>query len=539
MSIADHLVLGKSLREHVGGRWAISWQMYVINIPINVAGMAASVTNPQDVNVLRWFQVWAVSYLAFGAILFVANLATSNRRAKWPLSIAMVAVIGALAGSVRALAADVAAYYLGLADLSSLTLVSGAFTGAALGAILVPTAALLLSSIATFTAQRRAFVDERVQLTLQIMREQGEAERLRESVLAQVEDQLTTAIAREDIRSARDLSHHLWHQKESARLPRVSLGTVVRRTLTQYPYPMALIAGIWFISAVGTLTASIGVVRGLLQSVASTTAIWVVLAFSKKLSLRNPQYAPLVLVAALTTLILITGPVATLVFDPRPSGSGWSLVLANSLWLPFLSFVIGMVITAVRSGEDILDQLEAEIREEEIEAALAEKERQRVQREVAETIHRLQSRVLVARTSAEEGLSLSVSELLVDPLAGLEPTEQIAVIVGKWGKLLSVKIESLPPDISAAESDVVRRIVDEGIANAYRHGHASSVDVSISRDSDGIEIRVMDDGIGPPAEHRPGLGSAVLESLAPGAWSLFRTPDHRTVLAVELRDSEA
>ena len=56
--------------------------------------------------------------------------------------------------------------------------------------------------------------------------------------------------------------------------------------------------------------------------------------------------------------------------------------------------------------------------------------------------------------------------------------------------------------------------------------------------ADGVRVRVLDDGDGPAADIRPGLGSAVLESLAPGEWSLARTTDQRTVLDVLLRDSK-
>lgn len=537
MSIDDRLVLGKTLREHVGGRWAISWQMYVINIPINAAGMSASITDAGNVNPGRWILVWFLSYLAFGLVLLVANALTYRRR-EAPMPIWVVSAIGAAAGLVRAVTADVTAFSLGLTGLSPTTMVSGILTGSVLGAILVPAAALLFSLITTFTSRRQAFVDERVQLMLQIIREEGEAERLRQSVLLEVENKLAQAVSRDDIRSARDLSHYMWREAEQVATPRISIGGVIRRTITSYPYPASAVSAIWFVSAVGTLITTIGLLRGLLQ--ATVTAITIILTFivAKKLTVRFSHASAVILAVTLAVLVIVTGPVASWIFDPRPLGSGVTLVLANSVWLPALALTVGLVITAVRSSEEILDQLADEIQEDEILVGVAARERVRVQREVAETIHRLQSRVLVARTSDDERIPLTVSELLVDPLAGQSGEEQLRTILRKWGTLMSVSLGDISSDLTPNEASATRRIVDEACANAFRHGSARSVGVEVARVSTGLRVIVTDDGNGPAEGTRSGLGSALFDSLAPGGWSMVRTHDERTVLTVELRDSQ-
>jgi len=43
------------------------------------------------------------------------------------------------------------------------------------------------------------------------------------------------------------------------------------------------------------------------------------------------------------------------------------------------------------------------------------------------------------------------------------------------------------------------RIVQESLTNVARHAEASQVDVRLTRDADGIELSVADDGKGPPA----------------------------------------
>jgi len=103
---------------------------------------------------------------------------------------------------------------------------------------------------------------------------------------------------------------------------------------------------------------------------------------------------------------------------------------------------------------------------------------------------------------------------------------------------MQVSITGVEHAQASGHAKAVVRVVEEGLANAYRHGHAGSVEVSIAASADGVRIRVLDDGDGPPADIRPGLGSAVLESLAPAEWSLARTSDRRTVLDVLLRESK-
>ena len=57
-------------------------------------------------------------------------------------------------------------------------------------------------------------------------------------------------------------------------------------------------------------------------------------------------------------------------------------------------------------------------------------------------------------------------------------------------------------DLAGLPADVAThlyRIVQESLTNVARHAEASQVDVRLTRDADGIELSVADDGKGPPA----------------------------------------
>ena len=87
---------------------------------------------------------------------------------------------------------------------------------------------------------------------------------------------------------------------------------------------------------------------------------------------------------------------------------------------------------------------------------------------------------------------------------------------------------------TTTETLAVVRVIEEGVSNAYRHGGASQVHVEVMREAGYLRVQVSDDGSGIDHTSKPGLGSAVLESLAPSAWSLRRSDDGCTILEVQL-----
>jgi signal transduction histidine kinase len=98
-------------------------------------------------------------------------------------------------------------------------------------------------------------------------------------------------------------------------------------------------------------------------------------------------------------------------------------------------------------------------------------------------------------------------------------------------------------DVAAGLSDVVdkeptrrliERIVEEAIANAYRHGGAFQVDVAVRVEGDEIAIRVTDNGSGLSSAREPGLGCRLFETAAPGRWSLLHAPSGGGALVVHL-----
>jgi two-component system, NarL family, sensor kinase len=61
---------------------------------------------------------------------------------------------------------------------------------------------------------------------------------------------------------------------------------------------------------------------------------------------------------------------------------------------------------------------------------------------------------------------------------------------------------SLPPRVELA----AYRVAAEAVRNVVRHAAATSLSISLRRGAGGVELTVLDDGVGLPADHRPGVG---------------------------------
>lgn len=61
---------------------------------------------------------------------------------------------------------------------------------------------------------------------------------------------------------------------------------------------------------------------------------------------------------------------------------------------------------------------------------------------------------------------------------------------------VDLKIVDFPQDLREDQAEVVYRILQEGMTNASRHGHAKNVGISVVGANDTLEIIISDDGVG-------------------------------------------
>jgi hypothetical protein len=140
-------VLGKTLREHVGGRWAISWLYYLINFPLVVFNAVHNSTNNPNGSFSAWLAIGLMGYLCFGLVFVLANFTLFRHRRVKPVPITWVICLGILAGSSRWLVVTLLPNEWGFSNEGPDKIAIAVLTGAILGGVFVPLTALIFSPI--------------------------------------------------------------------------------------------------------------------------------------------------------------------------------------------------------------------------------------------------------------------------------------------------------------------------------------------------------------------------------------------------------
>lgn len=525
----DRRTLGLTLREHIGGRWAISLLAYAINAPLSIVLTVINASaSQQGISVGALLLLSVLGYIGFGVVALVANVSVFRDRRAHPRPVAWVVLLGALAGLARGLIIGLGADLLS-ADAAAFT-ASRVITSTILGAVLVPTLALLLSIIDSYRTQRASLVADAARLHVDVMRAAGESDAIRATLLASVREDLEDIARTGDAQKARDLGRRMWVDESTQTLPHLSWRDVVGQSMTRNPFPTGPVVLVWSLSAIGTLAAAIGLLPALEQVCVSVAAIAVLFVLGRRWTAAGG--GALAFVVVMLAAVVLTGPVASILFDDRPWPTGAGLIVANTIWLPLLTLLIAIVMTAVRESEEVLASLAAEVDESAVAVIAARDETQRLRRELATQMHgTVHSRLLAAtaiasevtlQDAAAEALEASIGEAMLHGEDDARPlSERVDEVVSTWSALLAVTlaVDSCAAHESGRRAERAARVVEEALANAFRHGRATAASVAISRRDEVLEICIDDDGQGLPHNTTRGMGSALFDAVSAGAWS--------------------
>lgn len=563
------------LRELIGGRWAVSWQGNLLLYFISV--IFIMFTEPAFAEPQHWLEGIAVSSLAYLAAVLVLGLASvtvlRNRR-RSPVPIALVMVVGGIAWMARS---AVLKWYLQMQDLPSQAgLGQRLVFGFLLGAAMVTITAWATASFADFYERRRQLVDELVRQELTTNRLVTYVEAMRQGVIDQVQSRVDQTaqgvpLARaagdaspiEGIKAldlvsqeaARELSRSLWRTARlSARLdPRV----IVRTTAMTRPFaswvlvPIAVFAVLvlarsWPLEAVAVI---VGTTIGY---------AFVISVIANKLAPRlSPGEAVTSYIVALA-LLLASGALDLVVMRPwadEIAGSS-TFPLLTSLYLGLVYPLAGPLIGIGSAQRAALDHLRMSISQQEITNAALQREEERIRREIATSLHGSWSGNLTAvsmrlQQAIDDGDKQAANEALFEArrlididIASAARRESadldaiLTTLATAWDGLVDITTStSITGEIAPAMLATIEDVVTEGINNAVRHGDASRIDITVESAGSTISITVADNG-NPTGPATPGLGTQMLDSVAPGAWSRTFDPRHDhpgTVLSVQLK----
>ena len=333
----------------------------------------------------------------------------------------------------------------------------------------------------------------------------------------------------------RPLSHKLW-ELEDKKLLSFSLKSIFFRAGNDHFYRPHLVVPIWFLTTLPIYVIDFGLAKGIEMGLIRAALLLGVLLVAGLIQTSSPslQIAKLVMtVVAFDFLQIVVG---RSLLDFEDQTIELRPVLAALLWTIELIILLGMAWALFESGAKVkaqLDQVDRELGFSHSPAAGAEILRSR---KLARHLHgQVHNRLLSLISGAELGDKASKADVLsrIDLVlqSALEPFEAPITsakeleesILTQWSGLVDLNLEFLPKEILLTQDtwSLVSGVVEEGVANAVRHGFASSVKISIvSTDSDVI-ISIRDDGTG-PRQGTPGIGSAFFSAIS-NDWILKST----------------
>lgn len=555
----DRRVLGLTFRQHIGGRWAISWVLYVINLPFNILATSTSIrSEPIGSQWWLWVAVALVGPVVIGLGFLIADITYLRHRRTKPVAIWVVAVTGLGIGVSRAAAVVALAAALGLQSLSVGDLVNRMLAGGLIGALVLPLGAFTLSCISQYRSERKRLEQERIDAERQVLKQEGELEALRETLVMGVRDQLQEAVAdltstqvnpREVSHVIRGVSHDMWSAGDESPMRETRVRDVLWAAVRDQPLPVAAVSSLWAVSAAGSLIAALGVVVGIASLCLSTLSIAGCLFIANCWSQRHPKQWAMAVASMVLLAWVIVSPVSFLLFDPNPWQTALPVIVVNFFWLPAVTFIVTISTGALRSSEIVLANMENDVTAMEIRRHVIEQERESTIRELAAQVHGSAHSPMVVGAALmnhsfgdDEGnewlveqIGRAVAQISIAQNPG-SLRESLAQVARPWTGLVDVRIDvdgSCVADVGEETIRTVDRIVDEGIANAFRHGNASVVTARVHVDQQRLDIEIRDNGCGVVGEQGAGLGTRLLDAAA-DSWSLTEEKGGGVLLHVVL-----
>ena len=538
-----------SLRDRVGGRWAISWRTYGTALlllsaltlvqqsgaRVDAFGATASPLAP-----------FAVTAAAIVACLAVADRTLFRNRRTTPVPIWWVFALSASLSIIR-LAVAFAFARAGGETPTAVDMILTVVAAVTWTSLLLPLVAYVSATHEWYAEERARLIDLAADKEAARMRAVGALDALRDVALLAVQrdvDTARTVLERDDVRpdevatallaaarsGVRPAAHSLMDRPRHAH-PRASIRAALRAELRDQPLPVLLPILVLPLLIAPRIFITHGALAATIAALVGATGIALMFPVGRRLIARHPRHVTALTIAAAapaTLPIIVVLDVGFVVRAPLPI---W-LLLAVALFV--LVLLTKMTRAVDRGSQAALQELQEPVRTAEIERLAAEQARDELLREIGAHLHSSVQPGLVAASYAiqdavaredpvalEQAIAMARTALArriapetMEPMG--DPRERVDA---EWRGLLRIEWElgadDLPDDPRIADA------VRECLANAVVHGHASRATIRISIDDATVAIEVEDDGIGPQSGS-PGMGTAVLDEATRGRWRLER-----------------
>lgn len=561
-----------SIREQLGGPRLISLATWGISATVGFLIVVAEALRARMADALGLCAVGVVGVLVPGVIQFVAGRTFARSRATEPVSLTVVfAVLVPTSAtffvslSLYADRAQLESFSYGYGQLPISIVLGVAWycvlivildlrdaAGRIMAAQLVEQAQL--DHVAVQQDEIASAIEREIRKELEVGRERVGALRrdVERTNSEEVYEMAATLREVADVR-VRALSHRIGRRSGDADL-RPGLWAIARTTWqTQKLRPIELGVSIFAIFIIPE-SETFGVVRGGGLLLVGVAALMLIMQIGNYALVKLPDRRPWVL-SCVFILLQVNTYLANLVRNHWVEGHVTAPYFVAQVLLSALFVLVSAAVPLWRSSRLRISPLftesidraarDAYVRNEQM-VLVARRAAHLLHGEVQSRLHACAMSIDAARDSndiAAVTRSLEEAQRVLGSRLVLQGHEQrshviladeVARKVKLWKGLVDIdcRFDSGASTQTGEAAIAVGRVVEEGIANAVRHGHAARIEISIVLEADRLLVTVRDDGDGisrSVLDQSRGLGLSAVEHLSRGVWSLEES-DGRTVL---------
>jgi hypothetical protein len=371
--------------------------------------------------------------------------------------------------------------------------------------------------------------------------------------LAKLEpSEISNAIKASAQESVRPLSKTLW-QESSNIIKRPPLSKIVAIAISTYPIPTFWMTSMIVITQSINPFLQLGFFRGLTILVFTVGMTIAICTTANAITKRKPKfYLPIFI--AVFILLQFRRFVSANIVAQWASNQETVEVFVTQIIINAIGFVFIVTLSAWRRiNVGVLNELQLDIKEQQVGAIARSKQTVEVAREMSRVLHgavqsRLVACAMMIDNSSKSGDEVTLNLAMLEALSILQaplPISESEITLGAeverklslWHGLCAFELQIDPRlvDVTNPEPREVGRIIEEGISNSIRHGGASKIAVSVMSGADGSVVIQIDDngsGISKTSQNKPGIGTAMFASATGGSWSHSSLKQGARLLAV-------
>jgi hypothetical protein len=549
----------------LGGEFAISYRIGFFAIPILIITVPlTSVAENTSGSFLTWTLAATIgTSVAVLALLVIDKTLWANRRIK-PIPNDYLFIAGAALGALKGLITEITAHYLGVTGISAASIIERTVSSASIGTLAVPLIALMEFSLHAHKRLKIAKFNELAGINdlLDNLDNKDLEERFLSQVVSRVNQTKLEFIQKyvsnpdvtpEDIATylnkvaselIRPLSHEAQKIDSHLKLARISIKEMIYRLPSAISIGLPWIMAVYVASSARVQLQLRGLSSGLLILLLDLLSLYVsIFVFLKVVKYGKYSISRII---KLFITALLAHSVISLIFAEIIFGNYKLNFALNIFWTALTIAEVSIASLFLTHELDELDRLEREYSTKFQTLLRFTQGQPRLAPTLARYLHgHMQSRLIASAFRIR--VASSKEEIAKELLLVLENLELPADIADKVKVKTSLEIvsdlkELWEPFIELYLSEIeikqlpirtaseVCELLNEAISNAFRHGLASKVEVSITVSGNSCELKVRDNGEG-LSTSSPGMGSEIFNKLTK-SWNLERTGNHTEFRAI-------